>query len=255
MWSFLVDNQIFLLALGLITGIVIVIVVNKLSKSTIDIDLKSGKVKAHKNDGKVIIEKPDQRDNTQYKLYMIKALDCQKEINKLKLDLINRQFEVFNTHFVFIYNIIVDEFREGYHRWCEEKTIKPAKDFENSLEFIKYQNIIKEITEDNITSVHLYVKDNDLWRYTDNEWIDYKKRNSKKYREKAKEKFKAMYNSNICKVPVAYHNMKILRVGDKKIRETISNMQDELRYNSIKIHNRIEQIEKRKNAFMQFREA
>lgn len=252
MWDFLITNQIFLFALGIVAAIVIIYTLNKITKSNIMINTKEGIIKTYKNDKKVVI--PERRNMSQYFYYMEKVNDCDEEIRKLEDQLENKQFDVFRINFKFIYSVIINEFRDGFIKWASEKN-KPIPDnFDKSIEFLEYKLIIKEITEENIINIQNYVKDNDLWRYSNNEWIEYKKNNSKKYRNIAIEKFKILYSPNICKIPVSYHNIHILKPGDKKLKEIIDKMQNELRNNSIKFHERIIEIKKMKSSYMQFKE-
>lgn len=247
-FEWLLKNQLTLPITALIIVGGGVIALWKVLNSGKNIDTKLVKI----NNPSVTI--PDRRDNTTYFFYIEKIVDCKDAIYRIKEILIQKQSEVFKTNFLYLNNCILDCYVTGYFAWLSKCGIEKPSKIETTPEYLKYSLIIKEITEDNITNIHHYVKDNDLWKYTEKEWIQYKNRNAKKYMEQAKEKFKMMYDPITCKIPTLYHSLEIMKPCEKKLLVIIDAMQEELRVNSCKAQKEIKKIKSALKSYKQFQE-
>jgi len=232
--KFFIDNQLLLLlavsvVCGTILTIIRMVIVNNAS-----VDLyKSG---LHFGKPPLPPDGVEKRDNSYYRYFTEKVDDLRQEIYEIHEKLADKQFEVFVNNFKRIYKVIIDSYVVGYRKWCEEGNHIMPEYFENSRPYLRYCLIIKEITQDNFANIHNYVKDNDLWQYTEKEWIKYKKTNANKYMDMAREKFSLMYSKEACDVPVYWHSSNIMRPTEKIIREIVDDIQEELRCTSLKYH-------------------
>ncbi len=231
-FNLLVNNQLLLFGSVTVMCFTLYLIIRLIigTNTHVDIDRKGFHVNKEIPGG---IEK---RDTGVYKYFTEKVSDCVKEICVINAKLQDKQVDLFSTNFLLLYKIIVQEFEIGYEKWCEHSKKTLPKDLYNTSEYLKYCLIIKEITQENLSNIHAYVKDNDLWQYDDKEWPKYKKKNARKYMDISREKFQIMYSQNVCGIPVLWHNANIMKTTEQKLLSVINCLQEDLRVNSIKYH-------------------
>lgn len=176
----------------------------------------------------------DKRDIRPYLFYTEKVEELMKEYYRLRNDLASKQVLLFNDAFEDVLCSITSIFWSYLNRYIKKLKIKLSS-FHLSNVYLNYQHIIQEILKENYTSIHAYIKKNDLWRYEKNR-EEYIKGVFEKYFEKNIKKFNLVYTKEKCLIPKEIHNKYIRPIIKKDILKIIHEMKSKLIDNSIEAH-------------------
>lgn len=240
--------SVFFICLTILISLIIIIKTKtKISVSRQGADIEPNKL----NNLEPNIEKIDR---TKDYFFTEKVDDCRIEINKKEIELKNKQFELLTTYLLFIEDVIMQSYKKELKKYCKKYDIKIEFDILNSRPYLKYKELASETTKKSIISANNSIKDNSLWKYSFQEYQEYKETKLKKYMKENRDFFINNYNAPICILPADYHEEFVMPPTENKIKEIIDEMQDKLRENSVNIHNEIFKIEKKLNSYKKFQD-